>query len=109
MEHEIFEPSTPWPEPEPDREQPGRVWRTWVLVVDPNVDAEPNDFSTDRDVRVFAESQRRITVRIRSDNPDTCDLHEVMTKTREVFREVDARWHLVTVQGVPKDRWLFLR
>lgn len=108
MKDGIFQPTNPWPEPQPDSEQVGRVWRSWTLVVSARLHIQPGDFSADPDVRLLPESDRSLTVRIRSDNPATCDVHEVMEKTRCVFASVDARWPVVSVQGVPKDRWLFL-
>jgi len=110
MNHGVFKPSNPWPDPEPDSEQRGRVWREWALVVGEDIDvAAISDCSIDPDVRVVAQSVRQLTVRIRSDDPKTCDVHELMKKVREVFEQIDARWQLVTIQGVPKEAWLFMR
>ncbi len=105
-----FSPANPWPEPEHDSEDPGRVWRSWVLGVDGIVDAAiANSMVASRDVHVVASAPGQVVVRIRSDNPVSCDLHAVMDFTRGIFAILDAKWPIRTIQQIPKEKWLFLK
>jgi hypothetical protein len=110
MSAQTFSPSNPWPSPEADTEEPGRVWRSWLLVVKSQLTPDGlAGFGSDKDVIASSESENRLLVRIRSDDPITCDVHQVMAMTRDVFEKVDQLWGIDTIQGVPKDRWLLMR
>lgn len=108
-----FEPSNPWPEPVPDTASPGgRVWRTWIVETEKNmVDVEDvqNLFLGDSDVRVELRSAHVVAVGIRSDDPKTCDIHEVMIRTRQILMGVHAVAPIVRLQGVLLSDWLFIR
>jgi hypothetical protein len=105
-----FTPSNPWPDPEPDDSEPGKVWRHWLVEL---VREIPVGFEVDallvRGVRVQVTTPTSLVVGILSDDPTTCDPHEVMTNTREMLLRIDRTLPIRSIQGVDRDQWLLLR